>query len=72
MKVLAWTALLFIPALAQVVNPPQRPESSRAGRNGETPYYVADSGEPGPTVLITGGIHGNEPAGAAAAAQIRH
>lgn len=29
----------------------------------ETPYYVTDTGIPGPVVLITGGIHGNEPAG---------
>jgi len=37
-----------------------------------TPYYIRDSGVPGPTVLITGGIHGNEPSGARAADQIRH
>ncbi|QEF98119.1 Succinylglutamate desuccinylase / Aspartoacylase family protein [Stieleria maiorica] len=37
-----------------------------------TPWYVIDSGHDGPTVLITGGIHGNEPAGARAAEQIRH
>ena len=37
-----------------------------------TPYVVRDSGVPGPTVLIIGGIHGNEPAGAYAAGQIRH
>ncbi|MFN3409742.1 MAG: succinylglutamate desuccinylase/aspartoacylase family protein [Limisphaerales bacterium] len=37
-----------------------------------TPLYVQDSGKPGPTVLIVGGVHGNEPAGAAAAEAIRH
>lgn len=37
-----------------------------------TPYYVVDAGEPGPTAMIVGGMHGNEPAGAAAARQIRH
>jgi putative intracellular protease/amidase len=37
-----------------------------------TPYYVIESGKPGPTVLIVGGIHGNEPAGAGAAEEIRH
>jgi len=37
-----------------------------------TPYYVIDSGKPGPTVMVTGGVHGDEPAGAAAAGQIRH
>jgi predicted deacylase len=37
-----------------------------------TPYYVRDSGRPGPVVMITGGVHGDEPAGAAAAEEIRH
>jgi predicted deacylase len=37
-----------------------------------TPFYVCDSGRPGPVVMITGGIHGDEPAGAAAAERIRH
>jgi hypothetical protein len=37
-----------------------------------TPYYVHDSGVPGPTVFVVGGIHGNEPAGAKAAEAIRH
>lgn len=36
------------------------------------PYYVTDSGIPGPTLLITAGLHGNEPAGFRAAEQIRH
>jgi len=36
-----------------------------------TPYYRRETGVPGPLVLITGGVHGNEPAGAAAADQIR-
>ncbi len=38
----------------------------------QTPYYTIDSGEDGPTLLIVGGIHGNEPAGYRAALQIRH
>jgi len=42
------------------------------GRPWETPWYINDSGVDGPTVVITGGIHGNEPAGARAAEQIRH
>jgi len=37
-----------------------------------TPCYIQDSGSPGPTVMITAGLHGNEPAGAYAADQIRH
>lgn len=38
----------------------------------ETRYYVIDSNEPGPVVMIVGGIHGNEPAGTRAAEHIRH
>ena len=42
------------------------------GTRWETPWYVTDSREDGPTVLVTGGVHGNEPAGVRAARQIRH
>ena len=42
------------------------------GTKWETPFYVRVNGQDGPTVVITGGIHGNEPAGARAAEQIRH
>jgi predicted deacylase len=38
----------------------------------ENPYYIIDSGVEGPTLLITAGLHGNEPAGYRAAEQIRH
>jgi predicted deacylase len=37
-----------------------------------TEAYVVNSGQPGPTVMIVGGAHGNEPAGAHAAEVIRH
>jgi len=43
-----------------------------AGQPHETPYYVCEGGGSGPTVLIVGGVHGDEPAGAAAAEQIRN
>lgn len=36
-----------------------------------TPCYFVDSEKPGPTVMIVGGVHGNEPAGAQAAEGIR-
>ena len=42
------------------------------GTKWETPFYQRASNRTGPTVVITGGIHGNEPAGARAAEQIRH
>ncbi len=38
----------------------------------ETAYYTQTSDRSGPTVVISGGSHGDEPAGAAAAEQIRH
>jgi hypothetical protein len=43
-----------------------------AGTVWETGYHVVDTGVKGPTVFIVGGMHGNEPAGARAAEQIRH
>jgi len=42
------------------------------GTRWETGYTIIDSGDPGPCVLITAGIHGNEPAGCRAAEQVRH
>lgn len=41
------------------------------GSGTQTPYYIRTTSVPGPTVMVTGGVHGNEPAGAAAANQIR-
>jgi len=38
----------------------------------ENPYHITDSGVPGPTLLVTAGVHGNEPAGSRAAEQIGH
>jgi len=42
------------------------------GTEWENPYYIVDTGIEGPTLLVTGGLHGNEPAGYRAAEQIRH
>lgn len=42
------------------------------GKPYATPYFVRDTGVAGPAVLVVGGIHGDEPAGAAAADQVRH
>ena len=36
----------------------------------ETPILINRSGEPGPSVLVLGGVHGNEPGGWAASEQI--
>jgi predicted deacylase len=38
----------------------------------ENPFYVVEASVEGPTLLVTGGLHGNEPAGYRAAEQIRH
>ena len=42
------------------------------GTRWEMAWRVHESGKPGPTVLVVGGVHGNEPAGASAAGQIQH
>lgn len=42
-----------------------------AGTDYATPLYVFDSMVPGPTVMIVGGVHGNEPAGYGAALQYK-
>ncbi|MEC5128177.1 BPL-N domain-containing protein [Verrucomicrobiales bacterium BCK34] len=42
------------------------------GTDSETPWYRIESGVEGPTFLLVGGMHGNEPAGSIAAGQIRH
>lgn len=42
------------------------------GTRWETRYHVIEGAEPGPTMVLVGGVHGDEPAGAGAAEQIRH
>jgi hypothetical protein len=41
-----------------------------AGTNGDTPYYLFESGQPGGSILILGGTHPNEAAGFLAAVTI--
>lgn len=43
-----------------------------SGTKYATPMYVIKSGVPGPVVMVTGGTHGNEPAGYKAAALIKN
>ena len=69
------TALLLAACAAQTccAQAPRRTSGLLAeGTRWQTPYYIIDSGREGPKVLITGGVHGNEPAGAWAADQVRH
>ena len=42
------------------------------GEAWQTEWHAYESGIPGPIVMVLGGVHGNEPAGARAALQIRH
>ncbi|MEZ6135024.1 MAG: succinylglutamate desuccinylase/aspartoacylase family protein [Pirellulaceae bacterium] len=56
---------------AQIVAPSVSSGKLGAGTTWETRWHIVDSGRDGPTVLICGGVHGNEPAGARAAEQIR-
>jgi hypothetical protein len=61
--------LLALPAWS--ADPPSSGVLGR-GTAWETNYYAQTSDRAGPTVVITAGVHGDEPAGAAAAEQIRH
>jgi len=40
------------------------------GTDWETPVFINRSGQPGPSVMVLGGVHGNEPGGWAAASEI--
>lgn len=66
---------LVTPTLAQETSNPDicRYSSGRipVGSSGIT-FFKVTSTNPGPIVLVTGGIHGNEPAGFRAALQIRN
>lgn len=70
------TRVLSLLSLVAVLSAPARAEETGGllakGTRWETPYYIIAASRPGPTVLVSGGIHGNEPAGAYAAGQIRH
>jgi putative intracellular protease/amidase len=68
-----WLSLLAVLLIA----PAWAAETQTSGTLGSdtrwaTQYFVRTSERAGPTVVITGGIHGDEPAGAVAAEQIRH
>ena len=67
--VLLFAVARVVPGFAEVS---QSSGKIAKGSEWETEYHVVDSGVDGPTVLIVGGMHGNEPAGWRAAEQIRH
>lgn len=68
-----WLAACTTTAFGQVQQSTQAPAGWLGKDTGwATPWYEVKGPVPGQTVLITGGIHGNEPSGANAAEQIRH
>lgn len=69
-----WAALLVIAVGAAASAGAEEPISSamlNAGTEFETAYFTQRAAAAGPTVVVVGGMHGNEPAGAYAAEQIR-
>ena len=66
----AWGAALWV-ALGGAVAAEAPAGVLAEGTRWETPWYTIDSGVEGPTVFLTGGLHGNEPAGWRAAEQVR-
>ncbi|MEQ8200890.1 MAG: succinylglutamate desuccinylase/aspartoacylase family protein [Syntrophomonadaceae bacterium] len=63
----------FIPQLGTV--PTAEAQTTKTvtiapGTKYATPLYIIDSGKAGPTVMIVGGVHGNETAGYKAAAKV--
>lgn len=66
MALLAWVGAVGCAASSVVSSNTILP-----GTRFATEYYVVDSGVTGPTVMIVGGAHGNEPAGAVAAENVR-
>ncbi len=62
---LIWLLLsvVCIPAASGQTKTKLREGKLGTGTTWETRWHVIETGVPGPTVLIVGGIHGNEPAG---------
>lgn len=71
-----WRTALLLLVTAALASP--LPAATRtsgvlgAGTTWETRWVVVDSELPGPTVLVSAGMHGNEPAAVWAARQIEH
>jgi len=73
-RLCACVALLFL-LLVFAGESLSAPRQSPAGMLGEgnpwaTPWYSIEGDEPGPVVVVTGGVHGNEPAGSHAALEV--
>ena len=63
--------LIAVPTLPQETGAVETRVLS-TGTRFETPCYVVAGEQPGPTVMIVSGMHGNEPASALAASEIAH
>ncbi|MGE5455342.1 MAG: succinylglutamate desuccinylase/aspartoacylase family protein [Methylocystaceae bacterium] len=72
-----YLALILVTAfcLVSVINAPAQAASSyniaTSNSTYQTKVYVIDSGVAGPTVMVVGGVHGNETAGYRAAGQVK-
>src|SRR5688572_13934153 len=64
-------ALVLLTVVGQDAAGANRQGMLAEGTPWATPYFVQESNQPGATVMIVGGMHGDEPAGAYAAEQIR-
>lgn len=64
-----FTTALAGPAQADAAAATQNKVVLASGKVSATELYIIDSGKPGPVVMIVGGIHGNEKAGAQAASK---
>jgi len=77
---MGWSTFITGPWEPAVTWPPEDSEVLGAGlvkgvlakgTKHETPYYIYNSGVKGPTVVVIGGMHGNEKAGYMAAREIK-
>ncbi len=72
--IFVFTTLCLIPQLGTVETAAAQTTTKitvASGTKYATPLYIIDSGKAGPTVMIVGGVHGNEPAGYTAAAKVK-
>lgn len=65
-------AMLAICLAAPAAAAEEAKQTLLPGTRFATPYYVYEGKQPGPVVIVIGGMHGDEPAGTAAADEIRH
>ncbi len=67
--VMLLTAVFANPVQIEAATATQQKKVLASGKVSSTELYIIDSGKPGPVVMIVGGVHGNEKAGAKAASK---